>query len=60
VAGLVARLTLTQQRVAVAEAFRAGWLDAEDWDRYWCRCDSTTTASFVTPDLAGPPTDPTG
>jgi hypothetical protein len=41
VAGLVARLTPTQQRVAVAvaEAFRDGWLDPDDWDRYWYRCD---------------------
>jgi hypothetical protein len=41
VAGLVARLTPTQQRVAVAvaEAFRDGWLDPDDWDRYWSRCD---------------------
>jgi hypothetical protein len=41
VAGLVARLTPTQQRVAVAvaEAFRDGWLDPDDWDRYWDRCD---------------------
>jgi hypothetical protein len=41
VAGLVARLTPTQQRVAVAvaEAFRDGWLNPDDWDRYWYRCD---------------------
>jgi hypothetical protein len=49
VAGLVARLTPTQQRVAVAEAFRDGRLDPDDWGRYRYRCDFNTTASFVTP-----------
>lgn len=37
VAGLVARLTPAQQRVAiaVADGFRAGWLAPEEWERYW-------------------------
>jgi hypothetical protein len=41
VAGLVARLTPTQQRVAIAVAngFRAGWLAPEEWERYWRDCD---------------------
>jgi len=37
VANLVARLTPAQQRVvvAVADGFRAGWLDEREWERFW-------------------------
>jgi len=36
-AELVARLSPVQQRVvsAVADGFRAGWLDPIRWERYW-------------------------
>jgi hypothetical protein len=37
VANLVARLAPAQQRVvvAVADGFRAGWLDEREWERCW-------------------------
>jgi hypothetical protein len=37
VAELIARLSPTQQRLAVmvADGFRAGWLDPEEWARSW-------------------------
>jgi hypothetical protein len=40
-AELVARLSPIQQRVvaAVANGFRAGWLDPARWERYWRACD---------------------
>jgi hypothetical protein len=40
-AELVAALSPTQQRVvdAVAEGFRAGWLDPARWERYWRASD---------------------
>ena len=40
-AELVARLSPTQQRVvdAVADGFRAGWLDPGRWERCWQACD---------------------
>jgi pyruvate-formate lyase-activating enzyme len=40
-AELVARLSPKQQRVvdAVADGFRAGWLDPSRWERYWRACD---------------------
>jgi hypothetical protein len=40
-AELVARLSPTQQRVvgAVADGFRAGWLDPTRWERYWRSSD---------------------
>ena len=40
-AELVARLSPTQQRVvdAVADGFRAGWLDPSGWERFWRACD---------------------
>jgi hypothetical protein len=40
-AELVARLSPTQQRVvdAVADGFRAGWLDPTRWERYWQASD---------------------
>jgi hypothetical protein len=42
-AELVARLSVTQQRVvdAVAEGFRAGWLQPAEWERYWRHSDLT-------------------
>jgi hypothetical protein len=42
-AELVARLSPAQQRVvdAVADGFRAGWLDPSRWERYWRACDLT-------------------
>jgi hypothetical protein len=42
-ASLVARLSPAQQRVvvAVAEGFRAGWLEPGKWERYWNRSDLT-------------------
>jgi hypothetical protein len=40
-AELVARLSPVQQRVvsAVADGFRAGWLDPLGWERYWRASD---------------------
>ena len=40
-AELVARLSPKQQRVvdAVADGFRAGWLDPGGWERYWRASD---------------------
>ena len=39
-AELVARLSPTQQRVdAVADGFRAGWLDPARWERCWRASD---------------------
>jgi hypothetical protein len=40
-AELVARLSPVQQRVvaAVANGFRAGWLDPARWERYWRASD---------------------
>jgi hypothetical protein len=40
-AELVARLSPVQQRVvsAVADGFRAGWLDPARWERYWRASD---------------------
>jgi len=42
-AALVARLSPAQQRVvvAVADGFRAGWLEPGNWERYWNRSDLT-------------------
>jgi hypothetical protein len=42
-ASLVARLSPAQQRVvvAVADGFRAGWLEPGEWERYWNACDLT-------------------
>jgi hypothetical protein len=42
-ASLVARLSPAQQRVvvAVADGFRAGWLEPGKWERYWNACDLT-------------------
>jgi hypothetical protein len=42
-AALVARLSPAQQRVvaAVADGFRAGWLEPGSWERCWTRCDLT-------------------
>ena len=42
-AELVARLSESQQRVvdAVAQGFRAGWLEPAEWERYWYDSDLT-------------------
>jgi len=43
---LVARLSPVQQRVvsAVADGFRAGWLDPLRWKRYWRASDLSDEA----------------
>ncbi|HEU4397067.1 MAG TPA: hypothetical protein VFU54_04400 [Actinomycetota bacterium] len=45
-AELVARLSPVQQRVvsAVADGFRAGWLDPLRWERYWRASDLSDEA----------------
>jgi hypothetical protein len=45
-AELVARLSPVQQRVvgAVADGFRAGWLDPVRWERYWRASDLSDEA----------------
>jgi len=45
-AELVARLSPVQQRVvsAVADGFRAGWLDPSRWERYWRTSDLSDEA----------------
>jgi pyruvate-formate lyase-activating enzyme len=45
-AEVVARLSPVQQRVvsAVAEGFRAGWLDPSRWERYWRASDLSDEA----------------
>jgi hypothetical protein len=41
IAGLIARLTPSQQWVAaaVADGFRAAWLEPAEWERCWRHCD---------------------